>query len=282
HEARRQPVPRRRRGLDPDRRAGDRASALVPARLLVGGDDGRRDRRLPPPDGGLGPGRAEPPLRRRERAGRAGLHGSGDRRPLPDRARARPPVPVKAAGLIAVVALLVAWGARIASTGAARTALRDGDVLARVTPAKDPRARELAALARRPGDLSAALRVARLHLEEARRTGDPRHLGRAEAALLPWGDDLPAEGLVLRATLRQARHAFTGALADLARVPGDDRQAALERATVLAVVGRMAEARAACDRLGDATLLVGCRAPIDALTGRAREARAALEAALER
>jgi predicted Zn-dependent protease len=140
--------------------------------------------------------------------------------------------------------------------------------------ARDPL---LAEIARQTREVRTAVdtRLARLAIEAARRRADPRYLGRAEAALgSAWqATDPPDEALLLRATVKQARHDFGGALADLerliARAP-ENVQAQLTRAVVLTVMGRYREALSSCDALaGRAPVLVGltCRAPALAATG---------------
>ena len=90
--------------------------------------------------------------------------------------------------------------------------------------ATDSQRRELQALRReladRPNDLELALQVARRNLAIGRAEGDPRYAGYAQAALAPWWnqDPPPSEVLLLRAVLRQNRHDFDGALADLRQV----------------------------------------------------------------
>ena len=122
----------------------------------------------------------------------------------------------------------------------------------------DPRLAELARLraklGRTPTDERQALQFARMAMEEGRRQGDPRHFGQAEAALAPWWSAAapPEDIQLLRATLRQTRHDFSGALADLdgllSRAPTHP-QALLTRAVVLTVLGRHAEALGSCARL---------------------------------
>lgn len=99
-----------------------------------------------------------------------------------------------------------------------------------------------------------AAEEARRFMELARSTGDPRFLGYAEGWLQYWMDAASPPGsiLLLRATVRQSRHDFRGALADLERLlayePGH-AQAWLTRATLLRVQGRFPEAAEACARL---------------------------------
>ncbi|MBA4284287.1 MAG: hypothetical protein C0434_01990 [Xanthomonadaceae bacterium] len=145
-------------------------------------------------------------------------------------------------------------------------------------------------LARHPDDLPQALAYARKAIEQGRAEADPRYHGRAESALAPWlalADPPPAVRL-LRATLRQQRHDFTGALADLdaliARHP-DDQQARLTRATVLMVQGRPDAALADCDALlATRSLLLAaavCVTSVRSLDGHAAAAAQALAAAID-
>jgi uncharacterized protein (TIGR02996 family) len=160
--------------------------------------------------------------------------------------------------------------------------------------AGDARARERAslrrALATRPDQLELAARLARLDIEEGRERGDPRYLGRAQAALAPWWDSPspPLEVRLLRATILQARHEFPAALADLDAVVREDprnAQAWLTRAVVLGVRGEHAEAARSCAPLtalaGPLTATV-CEAQVKSLAGHSRQAYALLTAALAR
>ncbi|HEX5686807.1 MAG TPA: hypothetical protein VFY73_22590 [Ideonella sp.] len=144
-------------------------------------------------------------------------------------------------------------------------------------------------------NLSLALTLARQAIDQARRSGDPRDWGQAEAALAPWWAEPQAPGPVrlLRATIRQGQHDFAAALADLDALlaqPDTDTtatahgpslrrasyspaaspgmalraQAELTRASIHQVQGRYTEARAGCERLagaGYAALGVGVQAP---------------------
>lgn len=143
-------------------------------------------------------------------------------------------------------------------------------------------------------NLSLALTLARQAIDQARRSGDPRDWGQAQAALAPWWADAQAPGPVrlLRATIRQGQHDFTAALDDLdgllahpdATAAASSRlnlrradysqaaspglalraQAELTRASIHQVQGRYAEARAGCERLAGAdyaALGAGVQAP---------------------
>jgi len=138
----------------------------------------------------------------------------------------------------------------------------DATVLERLPEKGDPSLKALkrmrAIVAANPGHIELAVPYARRAIEASRATGDPRFLGQAEAALAPWWTavDAPGPALLLRATIKQSRHDFTGALADLDRLiaarPGD-AQALLTRATVLTVQGRYDEARRDCAQLAPRT-----------------------------
>ncbi len=196
----------------------------------------------------------------------------------------------------AVVAALLLLAAPAFAASEPYVPTDDGAVLERVAP----RAAEAAALralnaqrrvlARHPDDLSQAIAYARKAIELGRAEADPRYHGYAESALAPWlalGDPPPTVRL-LRATLRQQRHDFTGALADLDALIGshpDDLQARLTRATVLMVQGRPAEALADCNALLNArsNLLAAavCVTSVRSLDGHAAAATQALSAALD-
>jgi tetratricopeptide (TPR) repeat protein len=161
----------------------------------------------------------------------------------------------------------------------------DAEVLARV-PARAldlssaVRARLRRKLRDDAHDLPAATQLARLEIEAARASGDPRFLGHAEAALAAWWEEERPPGalLLLRATIRQARHEFDAALADLDRLLAeapDDEQALLTRAVVLGVLGRYAAGVESCGRLATRAstfVVAACRAPLLGVTGRARQA----------
>ncbi|MDM4772598.1 tetratricopeptide repeat protein [Solimonas sp. SE-A11] len=125
----------------------------------------------------------------------------------------------------------------------------DGQVLEHVPAGKVARIAQKA-----PATPEAAAALAQSYIERARSEGDPRWLGYAQSMLRPWWNLAlpPAPVLLLRATLRQSQHDFDAALDDLGLLLKDnprDAQAWLTRATVLRVLGRYPEARAACARL---------------------------------
>ena len=171
----------------------------------------------------------------------------------------------------------------------------DGQVLDHIPAGQgaDPVADEVrwleAQLAQQPGNLILADKVARRHIEAARRTGDARRLAYAETALAPWWNQPspPLPALLLRATIKQARHELEAALValDAATAIGQgtalDAEAWRMRAAVLTVLARYQEARSSCASLhGKTSELVEatCTAAIDGITGRGQSARARLAA----
>lgn len=132
-------------------------------------------------------------------------------------------------------------------------------------------------LAHQPEDLSLALSLAQQHIEQTRLSGDPRHLGRAEAALAPWWNltQPPAPVLVMRAILRQANHEFDAALADLGQAVERDSgnaQAWLTRASIFQARGDYLNARKDCHQLAtlnQISLAAVCQAEIASLNGNA-------------
>ncbi len=98
---------------------------------------------------------------------------------------------------------------------------RDSIVLERLPWRADGEAARLASLrlaaSARPGDATAAVDLARHAFLLATAHGDSRWAGMGEAALRPWWDrpDAPPDVLLMRALLKQYRHAFDAALSDL-------------------------------------------------------------------
>jgi Tfp pilus assembly protein PilF len=191
--------------------------------------------------------------------------------------------------LIAPLLLLAALHAGLAQA-APYTPSSGQQVLERLPGRLDLAQRELARLRaelnKQPTDLARATGLARRYIEQARRDGDPRYLGYAQAALAPWWnsprDKAPPDVLVLRATLNQSTHSFGTALADLDEVLRRDprnAQAWLTRATIQQVTGDYAGARTSCARLygGAAELVVQtCLASVGSVTGSARASYARL------
>lgn len=171
----------------------------------------------------------------------------------------------------------------------------DRQVLVRLpNAATDARGRALADLRRQrdrePTRPDLAAQLAWTYIDRLLAEGDPRDAGYAQAALGPWWTqpEPPADLRVARAVLRQFRHDFDAARADLeavVRQDPDDARAWAWLAAIAMVQARYDRARHACDTGladGDELQAVACSATVDAATGQATTAVAALQQALDR
>ena len=181
--------------------------------------------------------------------------------------------------LIAVALLCATWTTAHADPYIPRS---DSTVLAELptgTRHADVSARRLAG-----SRVDVAIPLARFYIQQSRLSGDLRYLGYAQAVLAPWVKQDPpvADVLVLQATLQQSRHEFSASLATLERAltaRPQDPQALLIQATVLRVLGRYPEARAACERfsrVGEPGLGALCIQGLRGLNGHLDSAYAAL------
>lgn len=164
----------------------------------------------------------------------------------------------------------------------------DADIVQRLPYRIDAAERQRrAALARDPAQLPLAAATAREALRRARVHGDPRELGIAQAALAPWWSraDAPAEALLLRARVQQARHEFDAALGDLRGLlardglaPEHRAQALLDAAALHQLRAELPEARALCEALHALAPLpaAACLAELASLSGQAPAAAQAL------
>ncbi len=156
----------------------------------------------------------------------------------------------------------------------------------------DPVVRELrqgrAELNQSPQNLKLAVSLAKRYIEQGRLQADPRYNGYAQAALAPWWEQPqpPPAVLVLRATLRQSKHDFEGALADLnqaTKVSPRDPQAWVTRALIQQAKGNYPEAKRDCvPLLRLSTKLVGvtCLTGVASLNGQAEQSYQLLERVL--
>lgn len=161
-----------------------------------------------------------------------------------------------AAGFIVISGIL---GGAINALAAPYIPANDTQVLERLrVQAGDPVIRELRTLRARvteePDNLQLATQLARRYIEYGRAEADPRYYGYTEAVLKPWlnNADPPIAVLLLRATLRQSRHDFSGALRDLSEilhVAPNNAQAWLTKASLEQVQGNYVEARKSCIKL---------------------------------
>ena len=164
----------------------------------------------------------------------------------------------------------------------------DSRILERLPDSGDAQSRALRAghraLAARPDDLPLALQVARGDLDRSRALGDPRYLGRAQAALAAWPQDAnaPPDVLLLRAVIAQSNHDFTAALALLGMVlrqRPQDAQAWLTRAAIHQAQADYRNATADCGQFASTILGLApdiCTASAMSLTGHAPLALRAL------
>ena len=165
----------------------------------------------------------------------------------------------------------------------------DNQVLERLPEAQDRSGQALRrALAADPKNLGLAVQVARQDVDRARTQGDPRWLGRAEAALAPWpiGSEAPPNVLLLHAIVLQSNHDFAASLAALGQVLAHDPrngQAWLTRASVRQVRAEYSAALADCGQFADHTLGLApdtCTASVMSLTGHAKLALKAVTISL--
>ena len=113
----------------------------------------------------------------------------------------------------------------------------------------------------------------------AKKTADPRYLGRAQATLMPWWDDIkaPAEVAVLKATVQQSRHEFDAARATLKRMLDMDPSQAqgwLTLATLERLSGNYELALQACEKVMSASsYALACRLETNSMLGQTVQAR---------
>ncbi|TWT36818.1 Tetratricopeptide repeat protein [Posidoniimonas corsicana] len=187
-----------------------------------------------------------------------------------------------AAGLLA---WLLASGAL---AGRPFTPESDGQVLETLPKALLAEQGALTALRRRlsddPSDRELAVEVAERYVSLGKQQSDPRYYGYAQAALAPWWSQEapPPDVLLLRAKIKERDHRYDDAIADLRLLlEGAPRnvQAWVELTNLYRVQGRLDEARQACENLSgfaDAASVMFCGVPVQAATGQAEEAYAAL------
>lgn len=193
--------------------------------------------------------------------------------------------------LLCVVMVLPAYTAHLLA--APYIPQSDTEVLEQLPSSRDPLLQKLrqrqTQLAKSPEDLKRAIDLAQAYIQLGRTTTDPRYDGYAEAALYPWWNmtQAPTEVLILRATLRQRRHDFEGALNDLSRVLQDQpkhAQAWLLQSVIHQVQGNYLLAKQSCVallQLSSPMLATACIANAINLNGRAQESYQALKKIIE-
>lgn len=138
-------------------------------------------------------------------------------------------------------------------------------------------------------DLGRALTLADFYIRVGRDEADPRLYSYAEGVLRRWSDtpDPPASVVLRRATIRQFRHDFDGALDDLNALIARGRvdpQVWLLKASVLRIQGRYAAAMDSCAPLTsyrDQLVALTCASEIQSLGGDSRTALVNLTRAVE-
>jgi len=186
--------------------------------------------------------------------------------------------------LLIFALLLVGMSPIAVASIAPYTPASDDTVLQHVPTTTDPRVRQFEQLAtqarRTPADRSLAITLSQAYIDYGRSTGDARFLGRALAPIEPWLDDtpVPADVLIVHATILQSRHQFDAARTELKTalqaLPGN-AQAWLTLATVDMVQGRFADARSDCvhaTNTGGTYLAALCNGGLLSLTGHADKA----------
>jgi hypothetical protein len=139
-----------------------------------------------------------------------------------------------------------------------------------------------------PQNLKLAVTLAQKYIQRARSEADPRYNGRAQAVLAPWWnlETPPEPALILRATLKQNKHDFRGALLDLdlaAKLDPRDPQIWVTRSVVQSVLGNLTEAKRSCLPLFQTStelVAVTCVANAASLNGQAAKAFQTLEQVL--
>lgn len=154
----------------------------------------------------------------------------------------------------------------------------------------DATGRELAALraaaAARPSDQAAAVALAQKYFDLAMARGDPRYVGYADAIVGGFSPPWSASLLLVRGTLRQYRHDFSGALADYGaalELDADLAGAHAWRGAIFLVQADYAAAEKECaalHKLGRAVLFGGCRGLTLAYSGHLDHAYRTLQQAL--
>jgi len=197
----------------------------------------------------------------------------------------------KIAGPLATA--IMAFASASIVLAAPRTPTDPAEVLEKLpTQARDATARELiglrAALAKAPTDAAAAARLAETYFDMALARGDPRYVGYAEAVVNRFPLPLPPDLLSQRAVLRQYRHDFAGALADLSEVLQRDPTYAMAhawRGAIFLVQADYAAAQKECAALfalGRNNLGAACQGLAQAYGGQLEAGYRTLQTALAR
>lgn len=185
---------------------------------------------------------------------------------------------------LATAGLLCVWVLSNISLAAPYLPASADEVLERLPALANASDQELRRLQRAlnndPKNLELAVRTANRLIETARADADPRYYGYAEAAVGYWWNQPqpPSAVLMLRAVIRQHRHDFDGALADVRDVLAEEprnAQAWLTQAVIQGVKGDYEPALNSCmvlKRLSSRLVAATCTANVAGLSGKARQA----------
>lgn len=130
-----------------------------------------------------------------------------------------------------------------------------------------------------PNQADTAERLARHYIERGREQADSRYYGYAEAVLKPWANDttIPANLLLLRATLNQQAHHYEQALQELNQLVQqhpNHTQGWLTLAVIQTVRGDYQSAQQSCKQLAETSAWYAslCLSQVLSLTGQAESA----------
>jgi hypothetical protein len=182
--------------------------------------------------------------------------------------------PMDAAIRAVACAVLLACTNAYAATAATFVPPADDVIVERLPASSAAQRARRDALRARADDLPLALETASDAMRRARRSGDPRDLGEAQAALSAWWSLAapPPAVRLMRANILQSRHRFDAAVAELdallppanatdASIDANVRwQAWLARAAVHQVQGQLDAAKADCEALSAELRAAGSRA----------------------
>lgn len=139
-----------------------------------------------------------------------------------------------------------------------------------------------------PKEVTHALVLARTLIELSRVASEPAFKDEAEQAIGPFAEATPPipEALILRATIRQSRHDFDGALTDLKKaleLSPSNAQGWVTLSVILGVRGEYEGALKACmplQTISNPLAVAACEANILGVSGQAASGREKLEKAL--
>lgn len=190
-----------------------------------------------------------------------------------------------ASPLILILAALVLTVTAVANSQDVEVG--DNKIIARSSLSTDPEMIRLRILqkhiSQHPDDLRTAITVARKFVQKGKKQNDNRFLGYAESVLARWltMENIPTDVLLLNAEIKEYRHEFTAALADLETVNDaspHDPTARLMRSNIYQIQGYFEAAQTQCRALGPRAIAMStiCGLSLTSLTGDLEESYQAL------